>query len=63
MDQQSIMTYFSLKGLNAVEIHNDLVTTVKGEVKPYSTVTYYLRNPSFSTKDTPAFSESSSNSQ
>jgi hypothetical protein len=33
MDQQSILTYLSLKVLNAVEVHNDLVATLKGEVK------------------------------
>jgi hypothetical protein len=36
MDQQSIVMYLSLKGLNAVEIHNDLVATLKGEAKSYS---------------------------
>jgi hypothetical protein len=39
MDQQSIVMYLSLKGLNAVEIHNDLVATLKGEAKLDSTVT------------------------
>jgi hypothetical protein len=47
MDQQSIVMYFGLKGLNAVEIRNDFVATLKGEAKSYNTVTYYLRKPSF----------------
>jgi hypothetical protein len=45
--------YLSLKGLNAVEMHNDLVTTLKGEAKSYGTVTYYLRKPSYSSPKTP----------
>jgi hypothetical protein len=32
--------YLSLKGLNAVEIHNNLVATLKGEVKSYGSVMY-----------------------
>jgi hypothetical protein len=48
MDQQSIVTYLSLKGLNAVEIHNELVATFKGEAKPCHSITYCLRKPSFS---------------
>jgi hypothetical protein len=48
MDQQSITMYLSLKGLNAVKIHNNLVATLKGEAKSYSTVADYLRKPSFS---------------
>jgi hypothetical protein len=43
MDQQSIVTYLSLNGLNAVEIHNNLVATLKGEEKQYRNVTYCLR--------------------
>jgi hypothetical protein len=54
MDQQSTVMYLSLKGLNAVEIHNDLVDTLKGEAKSYSTVTYYLRKPSFSSPRHPS---------
>jgi hypothetical protein len=30
MEQQSIVMYRSLKGLNAVEIHNHLIATLKG---------------------------------
>jgi hypothetical protein len=43
----------SLTDLNAVEIHKDLVATLKGEAKSYSTGTYYLRKPSFSSPNTP----------
>jgi hypothetical protein len=56
MDQQWIVTHLNLKGLNAIEIHNDIVATLKAETMSYSTVTYYLSKPSFSSpKDTPAF--------
>jgi hypothetical protein len=44
--------YLSLKGLNAVKIHNDLVATLKGGAKSHSTVTYYFRKPSFSNPKT-----------
>jgi hypothetical protein len=40
--------YLSLKGLNAVEIHNDLVARLKGEAKSDGTVTYHFRKPNFS---------------
>jgi hypothetical protein len=53
MDKQSIVTYFSLKSLNAVEIHNDLIATLKGEAKSYSILTYYLRRRNFSSLKTP----------
>jgi hypothetical protein len=39
MDQSSIVMYLSLKGLNAVEIHNDPVATLKGEATSYSIAT------------------------
>jgi hypothetical protein len=58
MDQQSIVMYLSLRGLNAVKIHNDLVATLKGEAKSGSTVTYCLRKPSFSSPKTLQPSES-----
>jgi hypothetical protein len=53
MGQQSLVMYLSLKGLNAVEIHNDHVATLKGEAKSHSTVTCYLRKLSFSSPKTP----------
>jgi hypothetical protein len=58
MNQQSILMYLSPKGLNAVDIHNNIVATLKGEVKSGRTVTYYLRKPSFSSPKTPQPSES-----
>jgi hypothetical protein len=58
MDQQSIVMYLSLKGLNAIKIHNDLVGTLKGEVKSYRTVTDYPRKPSFSSPKLPLPSKS-----
>jgi hypothetical protein len=40
MDQQSVVMYLSLKGLNAVETQNDLVTTFKCEAKSDGTLMY-----------------------
>jgi hypothetical protein len=45
--------YPNLKGLNAVEIHNDLVAKLKGEAKSNNPATYYLRKPSYSSPKTP----------
>jgi hypothetical protein len=58
MDQQSVVMYLSLKGLNAIEIHSDLVAALKGEAMFSSTITYSLRKPSFSGPKTPQPSES-----
>jgi hypothetical protein len=58
MDQQSVVMYFSLRGLNAVEIHNDLVATLKGEARSSGIVTDYLCKPNFSNPTTPQPSES-----
>jgi hypothetical protein len=58
MDQQPGVMYLSLKGLNAVEIYNDLVATLKGDAKSDSTVTYYFCKPSFSSPKTTRPSES-----
>jgi hypothetical protein len=49
--------YLGLRGLNAVEIHNDLVVILKGEAKSYSTVTYCLRKSNFSSPKAPRPSE------
>jgi hypothetical protein len=49
--------YLSLNGLNEVDIHNDLVATFKGAAKSYSTVTYSLRKPNFSSPKAPQPSE------
>jgi hypothetical protein len=57
MNQQSIVMYLSPKGVNAIEIDNDLAATLKGETKSYSTVTYYLRKPKFSSPKTLDLSE------
>jgi hypothetical protein len=53
VDQQSIVMYLSLKGLNVIEIHSNLVATLSGEAKSYSPVRYYLRKPSFSSPKAP----------
>jgi hypothetical protein len=58
MDQQSIVMYLSLKNLNAVEIHNNLITTLKGELKSYSIIAYYICKPSFLSPKTSQPSES-----
>jgi hypothetical protein len=58
MDQQSIVMWLSLKGLNAFEIHTDLVATLKGEAKSDSTVMCCRRRPSFSSLKTLQPSES-----
>lgn len=47
MDQKSIVSYLSLKGMTAVQIHADLVATLKGEAVSYGSVTRYLRSKSF----------------
>jgi hypothetical protein len=58
MEQQSIVMSLSLKGLSAVEIHNDLVARLKSEAKSDSTVPYYPHKPSFSSPKIPQPSES-----
>jgi hypothetical protein len=50
--------YLNLKGLNTVEIHDDLVATLKCEANSDSTLTYNLLKPSFSSPKTPQPSES-----
>jgi hypothetical protein len=57
MDQQSIVMYLSLKGLNAVKIYNELVATLKGEAKFSGPAKHYLCKPSFSNPKTPQPSE------
>jgi hypothetical protein len=39
MNQQLVVMYLTLNGLNAVEIHNDLVAILKGGAKSDATVT------------------------
>jgi hypothetical protein len=53
MDQKSIVLYLGLKQMNATEIHNDLVATLKDKAMPYSTVTYHLRSTSFTPSELP----------
>jgi hypothetical protein len=43
MDFNSIVLYLKAKGMNAREIHNDLVATLGTKVPGYSTVTRWLR--------------------
>jgi hypothetical protein len=47
-----------LKGLNAVETHNDLAATIKDEGQSDSTIKYYVRKPGFFSLKTPQPSES-----
>jgi hypothetical protein len=58
LGQQSTVMYLGLKGLDAVEIHNNLVSTLKSEANSDSTGTYYLHKPSFSSPKIPRPSES-----
>jgi hypothetical protein len=51
MDQRSIVLYLHLKGLLAHAIHDDLVATLGPTAVAYSTVTRYLREVKFGTKD------------
>jgi hypothetical protein len=50
--------YLSLKGLNAVESHNDLVAALKGKPKSDCRVRYSFCKPSFSSPKIPQPSES-----
>jgi hypothetical protein len=43
MDLDSIMLYLKAKGMNAREIHNDLIATLGTKVPSYSTVTRWPR--------------------
>jgi hypothetical protein len=47
----------AMKGMNATQIHADLVDTFKHEAVHYSTVTWYLRTPSFSASTDPGPTE------
>jgi hypothetical protein len=48
MGQRSIAIYLSLKGLSAMEIHNNLAESLGSEPVAYSTITLYLCMTSFS---------------
>jgi hypothetical protein len=47
MAQRPIVTYLSLKGISAREIHDDIVATLGPDAVSYSSVTRYLREPRF----------------
>ena len=53
MDMKSIVLYLSRKGLNAEEIHNDIIDTLGPNVISYQTVTRYLRSQSFFPRKSP----------
>jgi hypothetical protein len=48
MDQKSIVLYFDLKGINAINIHKDLMATIKEDAMLYALVMRYLRSSNFS---------------
>jgi hypothetical protein len=54
MDQQLIILCLSMKGLSAVAIHDDLVTTLGAEAVSYPSVTLYLREAIFASARTSA---------
>jgi hypothetical protein len=54
MDQKSIVLFLALQGKNATDIHNELVEYLGYEAIEYSTVTYHLRNRSFTASTPPA---------
>jgi transposase len=47
MPQRPIVAYFSLKGMSAREIHDDIVATFGPNAVSYSSVTRYLREAQF----------------
>jgi hypothetical protein len=47
MTQRPIVAYFSLKGMSAREIHDDIVATLEPDAMSYSSVTRYLREVRF----------------
>jgi hypothetical protein len=53
MDQQSIILYLSRKGLSAVAIHDDLVTTLGTEAVSYPSVTCCLHEAIFASSNPP----------
>jgi hypothetical protein len=53
MDQQSIILYLSRKGLSAVAIHDDLVSTLGAEAVSYPSVTRSLREAIFTPSNPP----------
>jgi hypothetical protein len=57
MDQKSIVLYLSLKKMRAVEIHADLVATLKIEAVWHGSITRHLRSRSFTASIDPGQSE------
>jgi hypothetical protein len=53
MDKQLIVLYLSRKGVSAVAIHDDLVTTLGTEAVGYPSVTHYLREAIFGSSNPP----------
>jgi hypothetical protein len=47
MTQRPIVTYLSLKGVSAREIHDDIVATLGPDTVSYSSVTNYLHEAQF----------------
>jgi hypothetical protein len=47
MTQRLIVTYLSLKGMSAREIHDDIVTSLGPDAMSYSSLTCYLREAQF----------------
>jgi hypothetical protein len=48
MMQSPAVTYLSLKGMSACEIHDNIAATLGSDAVPYSSVTGFLREPRFS---------------
>jgi hypothetical protein len=47
MTQPPIVSYLSLEGMSACEIHDDIVATLGSDAVPYNSVTRYLREARF----------------
>jgi hypothetical protein len=47
MTQRPIVAYLSLKGMSALEVHDDIVTTLEPDAVSYSLITRYLREAGF----------------
>jgi hypothetical protein len=47
MTQRPIVAYLSLKGMSPLEIHDNIVATLRPDAMSYSSVTHYLREARF----------------
>jgi hypothetical protein len=47
MTQRPIVAYHSLKGMSVLEIHGDIIATLRPDAVSYSSVTRYLREARF----------------